>query len=139
MSILTPPFISSEQDVKNHLHERNCFISRYVDNYINNDTFTQAFVKNINLYLPFPIKIGLIPLMLPIAIGLGSFDDYKGKQHKKRMLDVWDKTPQYHDIILSELKHRYLFSHGIEEELVAYVCHPKNYEKFETLGFFDES
>ena len=31
---------------------------------------------------------------------------------------------------------KYFRSH-IKEELIAAVCHPKNYDKFEALGFFD--
>jgi hypothetical protein len=36
-----------------------------------------------------------------------------------------------------EINHMKYFKENIEEELIANVCHPRNYWKFEALGFFE--
>jgi hypothetical protein len=34
--------------------------------------------------------------------------------------------------------HKKYFIQHVEEELIAYVCHPDNYGKFDALGFYDD-
>jgi hypothetical protein len=84
----------------------------------------------------------LTPLLLTanvciIAPALYVTDLFRGQRLSKRNGEKFDENPQYQNDDLMEMRHRHLFKNYLEEELIAYVLHPRNIDKFEDLGFFE--
>jgi hypothetical protein len=79
-----------------------------------------------------------LPLFLPTMCVLHKVDESNKQQFIQNMVSQWNNNPQFKDESLMKMKHKYIFAHDIEEELIAYVCNPINYDRFEALGFFDD-